>query len=91
MSFQSFLFCCTDVITNEVAQGLTQKQIALTYAMAIVSETHRMDLPDWPKINSVIIDRWGAKGLERVKKKAWKLIENRAITDRIMAEAGQNL
>ena len=86
MTFQSFLVCCTAVICNEVDKGLTQKQIAQTYAMAIVSDTYKMDKPDWTRINNAIIGKWGIKGLERIKKKAWKLI-----ADKARAESGQNL
>ncbi len=77
--FQSFLVCCTAVITNEVSKGLTQKQISLTYAMAIVSEHAGVDRPDWPRINGSIADRWGLKGLERVKKLAWKRLGERKV------------
>lgn len=75
--WQSYLVCCTMVIVNDVAQGLTQKQIALTYAMAIISERNKADLPDWAKINQAILDRWGQKGLNRVKNLAWALIEEK--------------
>lgn len=76
--WQSYLVCCTAVITNEIAQGLTQKQISLTYAMAIVSGHVGADIPDWPRINQAILDKWGLKGLNRVKNLAWQLIEKKA-------------
>ena len=53
--WQSDLVCCTAVIKNEVKQGLAQKQIALTYAMAIRSWTRKADLPDWEQINLAIV------------------------------------
>jgi len=68
MSFN--LVCCTDVILNEIALGLTQKQIALTYAMAIKSAAQKADTPDWGKINRAILSKWKMSGLERIKKRA---------------------
>ena len=54
------------VIENEIRQGLTQRQIAQTYALAI-----RSSYPtDWAKVNGFILARW-PKGLERIKKMAW--------------------
>lgn len=67
------LVCCTDVIVNEVSQGLTQKQIALTYAMAIKSASQRADSPDWAKINGAILSKWKMSGLERIKKRAFDI------------------
>lgn len=77
IQWQSDLVCCTEVITNELARGLPQKSISLTYALAIRSENRNADKPDWARINQAIIDKWGLKGLERIKKKAWTLIEER--------------
>lgn len=63
----------TDVIVNEIEQGLTQGCIAQTYAMAIISGSRGVDEPDWATINRAIIARWSMSGLERIKAKAWKL------------------
>lgn len=68
------LVCCTDVILNEVEKGVPRKDIALTYALAIKSEMQGADRPDWKKINQAIVARWGFKGLEALKKSAWKLL-----------------
>lgn len=76
--WQIDLVCCTEVIVNEVAQGFTQKQISLTYALTIRSESNGADNPDWPRINGAIAGRWGPEGLEHVKRKAWKLIQGGA-------------
>lgn len=52
--------------------GITQASIAITYAFAIVQQPEA----DWPKINAAIRARWPSKtGLERVKKAAWKQID----------------
>lgn len=58
---------CDGVILNEIAQGLNQKQIAQSYALAI-----RSSYPtDWKKVNEAIIARWSVSGLNRIKKMAW--------------------
>ena len=65
MSFE--IACVEDVIENEIKLGLSQKQIAQTYALALRSSWPT----DWPKVNKMIIDRWSLAGLERIKKMAW--------------------
>lgn len=55
------------VIENEIAQGLTQKQIAQTYALALRSTWPT----DWKRVNEAIMKRWSPSGLERIKKMAW--------------------
>lgn len=54
-------------IENEIRQGATQKQVALTYRLAMGSTV----VPDWRRINRAIIKRWSVSGLARVKKLAW--------------------
>jgi hypothetical protein len=51
--------------------GITQDSVALTYAFIMAQEGNSAD---WPKINQAIIARW-PKGLNRVKKIAWKQME----------------
>lgn len=59
--------CAHLVIENEIAQGLTQRDVAQTYALAL-----RSTAPcDWPAANKAIIDRWSQAGLERIKAAAW--------------------
>ena len=69
------LLYCTQVICDEIAQGLRQMDIAMTYAMAIKSEAQRADLPDWQKINEAIIARWSMSGLERIKARAHSILQ----------------
>lgn len=57
------------VIENEIAQGLSQRQIAATYALAMRKPNCR-ETVDWARINKAILARW-PKGLERIKKLAW--------------------
>lgn len=60
--------CCVEqVIENEIKQGLTQKQIAQTYALGIRSSWPT----DWKRVNEMIIERWSVSGLNRIKKMAW--------------------
>ena len=55
------------VIEREIKQGLTQKQIAQTYALAIRSSWPT----DWAKVNAMIIERWSVSGLTKIKNMAW--------------------
>ena len=55
------------VISNEIKQGCTQKQIAQTYALGLRSSWPT----DWAKVNALIIERWSVAGLNRIKKMAW--------------------
>ena len=68
-----WLVCSELVIENEIAQGVRQKDVAMTYALALRSEAAGADKPDWKRINQAIIAKWGMKGLSRVKDRAWKL------------------
>ena len=54
------------VIKNEIKQGLNQRQIAQTYALALRS-TYRTN---WKTVNDLIVARWSSAGLERIKKMA---------------------
>ena len=58
--------CVEQVIENEIEQGLSRRQIAQTYAIALRSSWPT----DWKKVNRMIIDRWSAAGLEWIKKQA---------------------
>ena len=53
-------------IENEIEMGLTQRQIAQTYALGLRSSWPT----DWARVNAAILKRW-PKGLERIKKMAW--------------------
>lgn len=65
--FTTEIACVEQVIENEIKQGLNQKQIAQTYALGLRSSWPT----DWAKVNKMIMDRWSAAGLERIKKMAW--------------------
>lgn len=70
------LMCCEDVIETEIAQGLRQEDVAITYAMTMHSENNGRPT-DWRRINDAIVAKWGRRGLERVKKLAHGLCERR--------------
>jgi len=76
------LVCCTQVILQDLrAREATQKDIALTYAMAIKSYQSGADDPDWTKINKAIVAKWSTSGLDRVKKIAWDILEGKRHSD----------
>jgi hypothetical protein len=60
------LACVESVIENEIKQGLTQKQIAQTYALGMRSTWPT----DWKRVNEAITKRWSFSGLNRIKNMA---------------------
>ena len=78
--FRTNMVCCTDTICDEVkAKQATQKDIALTYALAIKSEAQGADKPDWSTINHAILARWKMSGLERIKKRAFDILAGKVV------------
>lgn len=72
------LVCCTQVILQDLAaKGCRQKDVALTYAMAIKSQAQGADIPDWHAINTAILARWKMSGLERIKKRAFDILKGK--------------
>lgn len=64
------LCCCTTVLLSEISdKNITQRGVALTYAMALSSS----EKTDWAAVNAAIIRRWSRSGLERIKVKAWAI------------------
>lgn len=66
------LMDCANVIDQEIDAGMTQTEIAKTYALAMHSAAHGGWKADWPCVNKAIIARWSMAGLERVKRLAHK-------------------
>ena len=63
---------CQETLLQEIRnKRFKQKDVALTYAMAIQSSEPK----NWKEINDAIIERWSLSGLERIKRVAWKKIE----------------
>lgn len=78
MSFNIYLCCCQSVLLQEIKDKFfKQKDVALTYAMSMVSERGNNEEIDWREVNQAIIERWSQSGLNRVKKMAWKHVEQR--------------
>ena len=57
--------CVEKIIENEIIQGCNQRQIAQTYALALLSTWST----DWAKVNAMILAKW-PKGLTRIKEMA---------------------
>lgn len=71
------LVCCTQVIKDEIFMGISRKDIAVIYALAIKSEMQGADRPDWKEINHAIIARWDFKSLDAVKKRAFDILRGK--------------
>ena len=79
------MVCCTEVICNEVShKQIKQRDVALSYALALKSQMQKADTPDWGKINRAIIDRWSMAGLERIKKAAFDLCSGKVSPESVM-------
>jgi len=57
------LMHCEEAIQDELDKGLTQKEVAKTYSLAMIS----MWPTDWGLVNRAIIKRWSKSGLQRIK------------------------
>ena len=63
---------CQRVLLDEIAEPkYTHTGIAATYAMAICSS----DTVDWKAVNRAIVKRWSISELMRIKRQAWRLID----------------
>lgn len=61
------------IILEEIAEGHTQRSVALTYAFLLRQEPKTAD---WKKINQAIMRRWkGKKALSRIKEMAWRFCD----------------
>lgn len=65
-----YLADCASIVEDEIAAGMKQTDIALTYALAMRSAAAGVWEADWPRVNRAILNRWSMAGLERVKKLA---------------------
>jgi hypothetical protein len=69
--YRLHMICCTDTICDEVAdKRIKRKDVALSYAFALLSAAAKADSPDWGTINRAILARWSMSGLEWIKKRA---------------------
>ncbi len=66
MSLQIEITDVENTIEREINSGLSQRQVAQTYALAL-----RSSYPtNWKRVNEMILKRW-PKGLNRIKQMAW--------------------
>jgi hypothetical protein len=66
MTWTMELTCVESVIESEIKHGLTQREIAQTYALGLRSTWPT----DWKRVNEMIIARWSFSGLNRIKEMA---------------------
>ena len=55
------------VIEREIEMGATQREVAKSYALGLLSTWPT----DWERVNARIIARWSKSGLLRIKNLAW--------------------
>jgi len=72
-----YMVDCVGVIRRECAdKRMKQHDVALSYAAAIRTDAAKVERVDWVAINALIAARW-PKGLNRVKERAWGIVEGR--------------
>lgn len=72
------LICCTSVLLREIAdKRMHQKDVALTFAMALKSEAEGADRVDWETVGGAAIERWSLSGWRRIKERGWAIAEGR--------------
>lgn len=70
------LWNCEATLLQEIAcKDFTRESVALTYALTLCS-SERPTI-NWGKVNEAIVARWSFSALEWIKKRAWKLIEEK--------------
>jgi hypothetical protein len=73
-----YMTACTFVLLNEIENlKLPQKDVALTFAMALKSEAAGVDKVDWERVGSAAVKRWSPSGWVRVKERGWAIYEGR--------------
>ena len=78
MSGQFYMVCCTFVLCNEIENlRLPQKDVALTFAMALRSEANGVDKVDWEKVGGAAQRRWNPTGWMCVKERGRAIFEGR--------------
>ncbi len=61
------LMDCTRVLLEEIKRGAVQRDVAVTYSLALRSSYET----DWGQVNRAIIARWSVSGFVRIKEAAW--------------------
>lgn len=61
---------------SELIENGTRAEIARGYAAEILArQGHLMHGPQWAEWNLAIIERFGMKGIDRIKREAWRLVD----------------
>ena len=72
------------LLAGEMQHG-APRSAAVAYALLI--QAHSGDGAEvWRSINEALVERWGEKGRERVKKMAWAIHEGCAVQERSRGE-----
>ena len=71
IGWMGVVFTTEDLLREIRDRNAKQRDIALSYALAINCEPHVDYDIDWPSVNRAIIKRWSQSGLQRIKKMAW--------------------
>jgi hypothetical protein len=83
-----YLACCTFVLVNEIENlRLPQKDVAVTFAMALRSEAAGRDTVDWDKVGAAALRRWKPSGWRNVKELGWAYYERRKTPDFLKSTA----
>ncbi len=61
------LMDCTRILLEEIKSGAVQRDVAVTYSLALRSSYKT----DWARVNLAIIERWSVSGWIRIKEAAW--------------------
>jgi hypothetical protein len=65
-----------DLLDTIADPQATRDKVAFEYGWAL--GTRDMTDPEWPTVNSAIIERWSESGLAYIKNKAWRIVTSNA-------------
>jgi hypothetical protein len=68
---------CTDILLWEIEEGVSQKDVAVTFAAAMRTEKAGLEEVDWGLVGQAALERWGPAGWKRVKDRGWRIYEGR--------------
>ena len=68
------LIGCTDTLLEDIQDRQHhQADVAVTYFLALRSDTLQQDEVDWETVDRAIVKRWSISGRESIRNKAHKL------------------
>lgn len=66
----------TELLSTILTPKITQAKIVPLYAAEIRRQSPALLMgKNWKVINDAIVSRWSVRGLERIKKEAWRLVD----------------